>query len=366
MKVAIVYGGKSGEHEVSLMSAASIVRHIKKEHKIYLIGISHEGVWHLQPDAVLENCLESEKPLQLRTEAPHVLIAPGKGLRVYGAHGSSDIQLDLVFPVLHGSFGEDGTVQGLLECADLAYVGADVQGSAIGMDKALAKTLWMEAGLPVVPFFPIQSHELLEKGLEFFITQAEKRFGWPVFVKPARTGSSVGTSKAGNPSEFEAAVKEGFRFDTKILVEPFMVAREIECSVIGNEQIRSFAPGEVIPNHAYYDYDAKYTDPDGASFVIPALLEPAQKEKIMQTAIRAYSVAGLQGMARVDFFVDKKTGEIFLNEVNTIPGFTSISMFPKMCEAGSLPYAELIDELFALAVSRKKNRRELCYGYLES
>ncbi len=362
MKVAILYGGKSGEHEVSLMSAASIVRHIKPEHKIYLIGISREGSWHLQPDAVLANCRESEKPLQLRTETPLVVIAPGKGLRVYGAYGSSDIQLDLVFPVLHGTFGEDGTVQGLLECADLAYVGADVQGSAIGMDKALAKILWREAGLPIVPFISIQSHELQEPGLESFMEQSEKTFGWPVFVKPARAGSSVGTGKASDRAGFEAAVREGLRFDTKVLVEPFMAAREIECSVIGNEKVTSFAPGEVIPTHEYYDYDAKYTDPNGASFVIPAEMESAQREKIVQIAAKAYTVAGFQGMARIDFFVDKKTGEIFLNEANTIPGFTSISMFPKMCEAGGLPYAELIEELFSLAISRRNIRKELCYG----
>lgn len=359
MRIAILYGGKSGEHDVSLLSAASVIRNLDKSHKLHLIGISKTGAWHLQPDSVLASCLEDDGALELRSDGPDVLTVPGTGLRVYGARGSSDLPLDVVFPVLHGTFGEDGTVQGLLECAGIAYVGAGVMGSAIAMDKETAKILWREAGLPVVPSLTARLADL--ERVDDLSLEIERRFGWPVFVKPAGCGSSVGASKAGSRSDLKSALQKALLCDMKALVEPFIPAREIECAVLGNEGPRAFPPGEIVPSHEFYDYDAKYIDPDGAKLVIPAKIDDASAERIKAIALSAYRVAGLSGMARVDFFIDRKDGTIYLNEANTIPGFTSISMYPKMCEAGGLPYPALLDELLRLAIERHKASASLRY-----
>ncbi len=362
MKIAILYGGKSGEHEVSLRSAASIVRNLDRAHKLFLIGITKTGAWHLQPDNVLETCLEGEAPLELRSDSPTVLIVPGTGLRVYGARGSADLMIDAVFPALHGSFGEDGTIQGLLECASLAYVGADVLGSAIAMDKEFTKTLWRAAGLPIVPAVTIFRSDLGK--LDSLASEIDKKFGWPVFVKPTRCGSSVGTSKVASRASLESAVLEALNFDTKVQIEPFIDGRELECSVLGTDNPRAFPPGEILSTHEFYDYDAKYLDPDGATLVIPAQVDAQVSKKIMETAVAAYKVAGLSGMARVDFFIERKTGNILLNEANTIPGFTSISMYSKMCESGGLPYPALLEELISLAIERKRLKSSLRFTRL--
>lgn len=359
MRIAILYGGKSGEHEVSLRSAASVIRHIDRAHKLHLIGITRSGAWHLQPDSMLEECLEGDGPLTIRADGPSVLVVPGHGLRVYGTYGSSDLPLDVVFPVLHGTFGEDGTVQGMLECAEMAYVGADVLGSAIGMDKEVAKALWLKAGLPVVPYMAIGLADL--SNIDALADRVESSFGWPAFVKPARGGSSVGASKAASRASLKDALQKALLCDTKVLIEPFVKAREIECSVIGNDQPRAFPPGELIISHEFYDYEAKYIDPDGATFVIPARLDAVQSAHLQEIAVNAYRAAALSGMARVDFFVNRDTGAVLLNEVNTIPGFTSISMFPMMCEAGGLPYRDLLEELLALAMARRQSRVALHY-----
>ncbi|GAB1454853.1 D-alanine--D-alanine ligase family protein [Spirochaetota bacterium] len=360
MRVAILYGGKSGEHEVSIRSAASVIRHIDKSHRLQLIGITRSGTWHLQPDCILASCLEGDDPLELRAEAPSVVVVPGIGLRVYGARGPADLQLDAIFPVLHGTFGEDGTIQGLLECANAAYVGADVLGSALAMDKELAKTVWREAGLPVVPSITVRGTD--REHIDELAQKIDDSFSWPVFVKPARCGSSVGASKVISRIDLLRAINDALNYDSKALIEPFMVAREIECSVLGNDLPRAFPPGELIPSHEFYDYDAKYIDPEGAAIVIPAHLDIETRERIMELAKQAYSKAGISGMARVDFFIDKKNKAIYLNEANTIPGFTSISMFPMMCEQGGLSYTALIDELLALAVERKKTKAVLSYN----
>ncbi len=359
MRIAILYGGKSGEHEVSLRSAASVVRNLDKSHKVHLIGITRRGAWHLQPDSVLADCLEGELPLDLRSDAPVVLVVPGTGLRVYGARGSADLPLDVVFPVLHGTYGEDGTIQGLLECADLAYVGADVLGSAVGMDKELAKALWKSIGLPTVPSITASNADL--KNIDMLASKVESLLGWPAFIKPVRGGSSVGASKVENRAELESAAQKALLCDNKILIEPFIHGREIECSVLGNDNPRAFPPGEIVPSHEFYDYEAKYIDPDGAALIIPAELDDDARRHIMEIAVSAYTTAGMSGMARVDFFIDKKNDTIYLNEANTIPGFTSISMYPKMCEAGGLPYPALLDELLSLAVERKRSRVNLHY-----
>jgi D-alanine-D-alanine ligase len=363
MKVAILYGGKSGEHEVSLISAASVVRNLKKEHKLSLIGIARNGSWYLQPDTVLENAREGDGPLELKTDCPAVVVVPGSGLRVYSSFGSSDLQVEVVFPVLHGTYGEDGTIQGLLECASMAYVGADVLGSAISMDKEVAKILWRDSDLPVVPSITVHTGSEMTSHLAECMTKIESSFGWPVFVKPARAGSSVGASRVTEPSQFGKAAAAAFAYDTKILVEPFMSARELECSVLGNDEPRAFEPGEIVPSHEFYDYEAKYIDPDGARLMIPAQINQETKARIMDLALQAYRSAKLSGMARIDFFMDKNDGTIYLNEANTIPGFTHISMFPKMCEAGGLAYPELLEELLTLARSRKQTKDALRYDY---
>ncbi|MBU0929046.1 MAG: D-alanine--D-alanine ligase [Spirochaetes bacterium] len=359
MRVAILYGGKSGEHEVSLLSAASVIRHIDKSHKIHLIGITKAGAWHLQPDSVLASCLEDEGPLGLRSDGPAVLAVPGTGLRVYGARGSADLPLDVVFPVLHGSFGEDGTVQGLLECSNVAYVGADVLGSSLCMDKEIAKSLWRQAGLPILPSITAVRADL--DRLEGLSGEIEARLGWPAFAKPVRCGSSVGASKVKGGADLRSALEGALAYDTKAVIEPFIAAREIECSVLGGDDPRAFPPGELVPSHEFYDYDAKYVDPDGATLIIPARLDDGVANRIREIAITAFKAAGLHGMARVDFFIDKKDGAVYLNEANTIPGFTAISMYPKMCEAGGLSYSALLDELLSLALERKKARSSLRY-----
>ncbi len=359
MKIAILYGGKSGEHEVSLASAASVVRELKAEHKITLIGITKAGAWILQPDSITQDAKEGAPALELKTNGPEVLIAPGEGFRVYGSHGASKLSVDLVFPVLHGTFGEDGTVQGLLDCASLPYVGADVQGSALGMDKDTAKRLWQFHGLKVVPFLCVEAADD-EKLLELRAV-AEERFGWPMFVKPSRAGSSVGATRIASASAWLPALRDALRYDSKALVEPFIVARELECSVLGNSEARAFDPGEIVPSHEFYDYDAKYLDPNGAQLLIPAPIDAALKDQVRAIAVQAYRILGLSGLARVDFFLDKKSGALYLNELNTIPGFTSISMFPKMCEAGGLAYPELLDELIRLALERHYERNALSY-----
>lgn len=368
--MALLYGGKSGEHEVSLISAASIVRHLdSKKYKLLLIGITKTGEWLLQEHNQLSDkdigAGQDMKGLPPIVAGRRVFAAPGAGLVAENADGRIEaLECDIVFPVLHGTFGEDGTVQGLLECANLPYVGAGVLGSAIGMDKQIAKELLLREDLPVVDSITVRSSD---RGNPQFISaiarKIEVRFGWPCFIKPACSGSSVGTSKAGDLAALEVALAKAFAYDEKVLIEEFIGAREIECAVLGNETPKAFAPGEIVPAHEFYDYEAKYKDPNGATLRVPAPLSPQQVEVIQSYAIRAYKACVLSGMARVDFFIDKRTGKIFINEVNTIPGFTAISMYPRMCEAGGLSYADLLDELIRLASDRHDKRSSLSYSY---
>jgi len=380
--IAILYGGKSGEHEVSLISAASIVRHLDaRKYKLLLIGITKSGEWLLQDTASSKKARKftagAGKGVEEPADAPamdslppilsgsRVFVAPGTGLFAEkGDGGVERLGCDIVFPVLHGTFGEDGTVQGLLECAGLPYVGAGVLGSAIGMDKQIAKELWLREGLPVVNSITVRATDRTNPSFMANLTRKiEARFGWPCFVKPACSGSSVGTSKASDIVALSSALDRAFAYDEKVLVEQFISAREIECAVLGNEAPKAFAPGEIVPAHEFYDYDAKYKDPNGASLRVPAQLPQQQAEAIQALAVRAYRTCGLSGMARVDFFIDKRTGDVLLNEVNTIPGFTAISMYPRMCEAGGLSYPELLDTLLSLAVERFQRRASLCYSY---
>ncbi|PKL06723.1 MAG: D-alanine--D-alanine ligase A, partial [Spirochaetae bacterium HGW-Spirochaetae-9] len=337
-----------------------------------LIGITKQGAWLLQPETVLEKVKSDtteNQPDMVSLPAIKsgrmVFAVPGAGLLVEKIGGKTEVlACDIVFPVLHGTFGEDGTIQGLLECAGLPYVGAGVLGSAIGMDKQVAKDLWLREGLPVVDSITVRgSDRANHQFMASLARKVEARFGWPCFVKPVSCGSSVGTSKVRDFPSLEAAIDLALRYDEKILIEKFISAREIECAILGNEFPMAFSPGEIIPSHEFYDYEAKYKDPEGAVLRIPALLSPTQLDTIKTIAIKAFKACELSGMARVDFFIDKRTGDILLNELNTIPGFTAISMYPRMCEASGLPYAELLDKLIVLGLERFKNRNSLSYSY---
>jgi D-alanine-D-alanine ligase len=368
-KIAILYGGRSGEHEVSLISASSILEHIdRKEYEPILIGIDTYGRWYLQDEAVAaqgrqaENGMAGLAPI---VEGKRVFVAPGAGLEVEsGKHSVKKLPCDVVFPILHGTFGEDGTVQGLIECAGLPYVGAGVLGSAVGMDKQIAKELWLREGLPVVDYITIRSSDRLLANFDLsLIRKIEARFGWPCFVKPACSGSSVGISKVHGKEELDAALTKAFKYDQKIMVEEYIPSREIECAVLGNENPLILEAGEIIPSHEFYDYEAKYLDPEGAAFKIPAELTELQRETLNAFALKAYKACELSGMARVDFFIDRRTGKLLLNEVNTIPGFTAISMYPKMCQASGISYSQLLSRLIDLALSRFAARSSLTYSF---
>jgi len=373
MNIAILYGGKSGEHEVSLVSASSIARNIPAEgNAVSLIGITKKGAWYLQDESLLAEIRANPKAVLsiAETESSRVSIIPGGGsagaFRVPAREGTEAtdgraIPVDVAFPVLHGTFGEDGTIQGLFEMAEVPYVGGGVMASSVAMDKEKTKVLWQSAGLPVVPFAAARITEWSDGATRALIVKkAEKDLSYPLFVKPACAGSSVGAAKASNREELEKRAAEAFRWDDKIIIEPFIPAREVECSVTGNASPVAYTPGEIIPTHEFYDYEAKYTDPDGASLRIPADLDEETTKRVRQLAVDAYRTLELSGLSRVDFFIDKRSGELFLNEINTIPGFTSISMFPKMCEASGLPYGSLVMKLVHLAKERFDARRNLC------
>jgi D-alanine-D-alanine ligase len=348
--ICLLFGGKSGEHEVSCRSAASVARNLDPGHyRLVLVGIDRQGVWYLQREPRFVPAPYGET-LEVVDTHP-VLVAPGAGL----VAGGERLEVDVVFPVLHGTFGEDGTIQGLLEVADLPYVGAGVMASAVAMDKEKTKELWRQAGLPVV------EHITLRDTAEAGLRAVQERFPLPVFVKPAIGGSSVGIAKVKSEKDLAPALTEAFRYASRVLVEPAIEAREVECAVLGNAQPVAFPPGEIIPSHEFYSYEAKYEDPEGASLELPAVLPETVQARIMDLAIDAFQVIGAAGMARVDFFLEKGSERIFLNEINTIPGFTNISMYPKMCESAGLPYPHLLDRLVELALERHGLRRSLSY-----
>jgi D-alanine-D-alanine ligase len=352
LTVCLLFGGRSGEHEVSLRSAASVSRNLDPQrYRQVLIGIDQQGVWHLQRGGSFRRESYGER-LELVPARRPVAVLPGRGLAV----GSRRIAADVVFPVLHGSFGEDGTVQGLLEMAGLPYVGAGVLGSSLAMDKDKTKEVWRRAGLPVVDSLTLRDAS------PDSVQAVRARFPLPVFVKPSAAGSSVGIRKVGDPAGLAPALEEALRYDAKALVEPAVDAREIECSVLGNEQPQAFPPGEVIPRHEFYSYEAKYLDPQGAQLRLPAELPEATRAEVMRLAVAAFRAVEASGMARVDFFVEKSSGSIWLNEINTLPGFTNISMYPKMCESGGLPYPRLLERLLELALERHRRRAALLFS----
>jgi D-alanine-D-alanine ligase len=346
LRVGVLFGGRSGEHEVSLASAASVIRGLAPDkYEVVPIGISKEGHWLVGSAAqkLLPEVLKSGRRIVMAADPTDAALMP-----LDGSGSGMGQRLDVVFPVMHGTYGEDGTIQGLLDLAGLPFVGAGVLGSAIGMDKDVAKKLLQYAKIPVVPWVTVYRADW-ERDPKSVQKQIEKKFRYPVFVKPATLGSSVGMTKVHSRAEFAPALDLASEFAMKILVERAVSAREIEVSVLGNHDPKASIPGEIVPHREFYDYTAKYLE-EGTALIIPAKLRPAQVKKIQKLAVDAFRTLELSGMARVDFFLERKGGKLFLNEVNTIPGFTSISMYPKLWEATGIPFRELIDRLISLAL----------------
>ena len=378
LRVGILFGGRSGEHEISLLSAASVFNAIdKSKYDVVPIGITKEGHWVTSANAerLLRGEFEHGQEKHLRAGDPDatpsaavlargeaILVPPepqprGSALPALQTEASEAvvrpshaIEVDVVFPVLHGTFGEDGTIQGLLELADMAYVGAGVLGSAAGMDKDVMKSLFRAAGLPIVKHVTILRSEW-EKQPKKAEKLVETKLKYPVFVKPANLGSSVGISKARDRAELEKALALAAQFDRKIIVERGINGREFECSVLGNEMPEASLACEILPSRDFYDYEDKYLL-DQAKFDLPAKLEPEQMTELRRLAVECYRAVECEGMARVDFLLEAATGQLYINEINTIPGFTSISMYPKMWEQTGLPYPKLIDRLIELALER--------------
>lgn len=366
IKVALIFGGKSGEHEVSIVSAKSVFNALdKSKYDVFLVGIDKSGRWLLPDQTKLLAQKSNPQLVNLNANTENVVgLVPFPNERslvsVQGQMGGvSATRFDVVVPILHGTYGEDGTIQGLLELANLPYVGAGVLGSAIGMDKDVAKRLLRDAGIPVVPFQCVRKSEFFSKP-DVFIANAEKEFGYPFFIKPANAGSSVGVFKVKEKASAKKLFEKCFQYDQKILVEKAISARELEVAVLGNDKPKASIVGEIIPRHEFYSYEAKYVDENGADLKIPAVgLDSKQTEKLQNMAIKAFSVLECAGMARVDFFMDKQSGDIYLNEINTIPGFTTISMYPKLWEASGIGYSQLIDTLIELAIERHRAKNAL-------
>jgi D-alanine-D-alanine ligase len=395
LRVGILFGGRSGEHEVSLLSAASVFNAIdKSKYEVVPIGITKEGRWLTSADAerLLAGKADASSPHEhthLRAGDPEA--TPGAAVLARGEsivmppepqpHGGSltpfqtagpsrrahdrTIDVDVIFPVLHGTFGEDGTIQGLLELADVPYVGAGVLGSAAGMDKDIMKSLFRAAGLPIVKHVTVlrSAWSAEPKKVQKLV---ETKLKYPVFVKPANLGSSVGISKAHDRKELGPSIEEAAKFDRKIVIEQGVggnknKAREIECSVLGNDKPEASVPGEIVPSTEFYDYNAKYLD-EGSQLIIPAKLTQAETKKVQQLAIGAFQAVDCSGLARVDFLMDAKTRKIFLNEINTMPGFTSISMYPKLWAASGLAYSDLIERLIRLGMERHDEKMKNQYS----
>jgi D-alanine-D-alanine ligase len=393
VRVGVLFGGRSGEHEVSLLSAASVVNAIDKEkYEVVPIGITKDGRWltAAAAEALLQGKPHDESK-HLRAGDPEAtpgaaVLASGEAVvvppePVHPASRSltpfqSDatalrraadraINVDVIFPVLHGTFGEDGTIQGLLELADIPYVGAGVLGSAAGMDKDIMKSLFRAAGLPIVKHVTIlrSDWDADPKKTEKIIDRSLK---YPVFVKPANLGSSVGISKARTKKELGPAIYEAAKFDRKIVIEQGVggakhKAREIECSVLGNDRPQASVPGEIVPIKEFYDYAAKYLD-EGSELIIPAKLTKPETKKVQELAMRAFQAVDCAGLARVDFLMDPKTRKLFVNEINTMPGFTAISMYPKLWAASGLSYSDLIDRLIQLGIERHDDKKKNQYS----
>ncbi len=357
LKIAVLFGGRSGEHEVSLLSAKSVLAVLDPaKYEIFQVGITHEGNWLTDENAhdfLEKGDVQSLTPCTILPDPSQ----PGLYATRSTQHGTmleKITNLDVVFPVLHGTFGEDGTLQGLLEMADLAYVGAGVTGSSVGMDKGIFKDVMRANGIPTVESSVVLRSEI-EKDMASVIRKAEAVAAYPLFVKPANLGSSVGITKCNHRADLGEGLLEAASYDRRVLVERGVNGREIEVSVLGNDEPQASIVGEILPSREFYSYESKYVD-GTSGLLIPAPLPVETAEKIRSLAVKAYAAIDCAGMARIDFFLEKTTGMIYLNEINTLPGFTSISMYPKLWEASGLPYAKLVDRLIELALERKAER----------
>jgi len=355
LKIGVLFGGKSAEHEVSLQSARNVIEALdKNKYEVIPIGISKDGKWLINTTS--DYLLNSNDPklIKLNKSNKEVsLYAQGMGM-LAPVNNSPEIKekIDVIFPVLHGPFGEDGSMQGLLKLAGVPYVGAGVLGSAVGMDKDVMKKLLKEAGIPIVKFLAIRSIK------EISFSEAKKQLGLPMFIKPANLGSSVGISKVKSEDEWMIALKNAFQYDSKVVVEANIKGREIECAVLGNENPVASIPGEVIVNSEFYSYEAKYIDENGASVQIPAKLSLEVIQKVKELAVKTFKTLNCEGLGRVDYFLTKN-GDIFVNEINTLPGFTNISMYPKLWEASGLSLPKLLDKLIGLAIERFEKEQKL-------
>jgi D-alanine-D-alanine ligase len=362
LHVAVLFGGRSGEHEVSLMSARSVLSVLDPaKYDVTQIGITHEGKWLTGRDVLGK--FESGKTDDL---LPAVLFPDPSEKGLYVLEGFSGLKrwanIDVYFPVLHGTFGEDGTMQGLFELADVAYVGAGVVGSSVGMDKGVFIDVMIANQIPVVDTMVVLRTEI-QNEMTAVIENAEKIGDYPLFTKPANLGSSVGVTKCSNRSDLQEGLMEAALFDRRVLVQKgIRNAREIEVSVLGNDDPVASVPGEILPSREFYSYESKYVD-GTSGLVIPAELPAGVAEKICDYAVRAYKAIDCAGMARVDFFLEKDTDQVYLNELNTIPGFTRISMYPKLWEASGLSYGKLVDRLIELALQRKAERDHTSHTY---
>jgi len=357
INIALLFGGKSAEHEVSIQSAKNIYEAINKnKYNVFLIGIDRDGKWYLNDANTL---LQNPTP-ELNQSKTNLSLLPGYNTDQIVAVNTNQFpaNIDVVFPILHGPFGEDGTIQGLLKLAGLPFVGAGVLGSAVGMDKDVMKRLLNEADIPIPKFLSISKHQKND----WSFGKISEILEVPFFVKPANLGSSVGVHKICSAVEFEKYVKDAFQFDTKLIFEESISGREIECSVLGNDNPLASVPGEIIAQHDFYDYDAKYTDADGAKLKIPAELSPEVTNKIKKLAVATFNTLCCSGMARVDFFLTENN-EILVNELNSIPGFTKISMYPKLWEASGISYSDLIDKLIELAIEKHEHLNRLKTSY---
>lgn len=357
-----MFGGKSGEHEVSLQSAKSVYEALDKDrYDVTLVGIDKTGKWLMgKASNYLLNATDPSR-IKLNSSAASVVVPTSSHNEIVlipETSHSSPTSVDVFFPLIHGTTGEDGALQGFLELLDATYVGAGVLGSAIGMDKDVMKRLLRAAGIPVARFHTLKSSEYTKGS----INAVMREFGYPVFVKPANMGSSVGVSKVHSEGELELAIAEAFMYDTKLLIEEFIKGREIECSVLGNASPKASVPGEIIPTHEFYSYEAKYIDEKGAVLKIPADLSMEETKQVQELAIKTFQTLDCSGMARVDCFLTEK-GEFLVNEINTIPGFTNISMYPKLWEASGLSYSALIDTLIELAIEKRNEKKSLKRSY---
>ena len=359
LRVGLIFGGRSGEHEVSIASAASVYAAIdKSKYEVVPIGITPEGRWLAGADPLLLAAGATMDESALGVTAVTMTGDPTqRGLVAAhpGAPTGTAQTLDVVIPVLHGTYGEDGTLQGLLEMAGVAYAGCGVLGSALAMDKEKAKLVLKSAGLPVVAWVTVRRHDH-DRDPEPVCDQVEAQFAFPVFVKPANMGSSVGVGKAHDRTELRRALATALEYDSKAVVEPGLDARELECGVLGNEEPEASVVGEVVPSNEFYDYRAKYVD-NASRLYIPAEIEEQQAQELRRLAVGAFRALELSGLARVDFFLERGSGHIFINEVNTMPGFTQISMYPKLWEASGVPYPKLLDRLIELALERQLEKQ---------